>query len=271
MNDYFKRLTNLLFLLLAILILILGVTQFGRRIAVGAFSPFLSAWEWCTRRVAGVSNKLFDTEKERMDAERAALLSELLAQKRGVDELAEENRQLRRQLSMEPPVGWRGVYAPVILRDPVTWNWEFIISKGSDDGIKVGNLALFGDVAIGRVTEVFHKTAKVSTLASPVCKFSVFVVAANGEEYPGILQGQGAANGGDPPECTVDYLPKMAEIAEADAVVTSGLGGAMPYRIPVGKLRAAPQLVDNARLRVQVGPLADFRKIHYITLLVEGD
>ena len=269
MNDYFKRLTNLLFLLLAILVVILGVTQFGRRIAVGAFSPFLAAWQWCTRRASGVSEKLFDTDKERIDAERAALLSELLAQKRGIDELAEENRQLRQQLSMEPPVGWRGVHASVILRDPVTWNWEFIISKGSEDGISAGNLVLFGDVAIGRVSEVFHKTAKVSTLASPNCKFSVFVVAANGDEHPGILQGQGAANGGDPPECTVDYLPKMAELSDGNQVVSSGLGGAMPYRIPVGKLKGAPQLVDNARLRAQVTPLADFRKIHHVTLLVK--
>ena len=51
---------------------------------------------------------------------------------------AEENRQLRAMLDLEPKPGYDYVACDVLLRDPWMWNSGFTIDRGSKDGLQVG-------------------------------------------------------------------------------------------------------------------------------------
>ena len=272
MNDYFKPIIYLLALIFVLLLACIPMTEFGRRLASGTFKPFLLLWEKAVQAGDRVTGKVFATDAEREEKLREEKLGELLEAVRSSDKIREENRQLRRMMELEPPKDWRALYAQVILRDPLTWNRCFMVSRGSKDGVRLGNPVLFQDVLIGRVTEIFQETAKVSTLASPECKCSVFVVGEEGEEYPGIFRGESEANGSGIIFCSVDYLPKLAVIRDGALVVTSGLGVEIPYGIPMGVVipqadGSGTELVDNARRRVQVRPAADFRKLYFVTIL----
>ena len=276
MNDYFKRIITLLSLLLAVLLVCVGMTQFGRRLAAGTFKPFLVLWERMVHAASRTTGRVFATEKEREGMNREKRLAELLVAVQATEKLQEENRQLRKMMDLPVPDAWRAVYAQVILRDPLTWNTSFLVSRGSKDGVRLGSPVLFQDELIGRVTEIYQETAKVSTLASSECKFSVFVLGEHWEEYPGIFQGDGEANGNGIITCTIEYLPKLADFKEGARVVTSGMGRDVPHGIFVGFITptedgAASSLVDNARRCAKVRPAADFRKLYYVTILVNNN
>lgn len=212
-------------------------------------------------------------------AEREALLSELLVRSRAVEDVKLENLQLRATLKLDAPPDWKALRAEVIMRDPVTWNWEFRIGRGSADGIRPGNAVLLEDCLIGRVSQVFNESACVLTLASPRCKLSVYAVNASGIRFSGICRGNGGLSGGAPPFCTVDYLPKEAELAPGDITLTSGLGTETPFGIPVGLLTTPAdnpaanilELVDNARARAAITPIADFSNVHFVTVFINSN
>ena len=74
-------------------------------------------------------------------------------------------------------------------------------------------------------------------------------------------------------ECRVDFLPKDASLSPGDAVVSSGMGGQLPYGIPVGilvtdEIGRCPILIDNARAMSFVMAAADVAHIRFVTVFV---
>ena len=217
-------------------------------------------------------NVLNGNDDERADSNEI-LLSELLAKQREFNDVKEENRQLRSMLDVDAPVGWRAIRAEVIMRDPANWMLEFRISRGEQDGIRLGAPVLAGNSLVGRVIETYNESALVATVASPDCRLSVFVQNADGLSFPGVFCGTSRMDSGSKVECRVDFLPKDASLSPGDAVVSSGMGGQLPYGIPVGilvtdEIGRCPILIDNARAMSFVMAAADVAHIRFVTVFV---
>lgn len=237
------------FLALLVCLLLLfaaGLSRFGRRTGSGVMSPFMAVFRSVCGVASGVWNGVFSGEGSDVTGSYEVLLREAEVRIAGVQELVEENRQLRTLMKLPPLPGWKALYAEVIMRDPAVWNWSFRINLGEADGVVPGAPVLFGSHIVGRVSEVFNRSADVATLVNPVCRIGVQVISANGV-YPGILRGDGAVSGGGP-AAIVDYLPKDAVIEDGAAIVTSGLGTELPAGVPVGIVRGGGRIVDDARM-----------------------
>ena len=76
----------------------------------------------------------------------------LAAQVQRLREMEADNERLRQELRMPRWSDYREIYAEVILRDPATWNEQFVISKGLNDGIETGDLVLSFEFAPERVS-----------------------------------------------------------------------------------------------------------------------
>ena len=256
------------------LLLMFGLSSLGRRASSGASSPFMAICQNVRHNLGRVWNVLSGKEDEKTEADEN-LLSGLLAGQREFNDVKEENRQLRAMLGLDVPAGWRPIRAEVIMRDPANWMLEFRISRGEQDGVRIGSPVLAGDSLAGRVVEVYNESARVATIASPECRLSVFVQNGDGISFPGVFSGASRMDTGTKVECRVDFLPKDAVLSPGDPVVTSGMGGQLPYGIPVGMLVTdeigrCPIIIDNARAMSPVMAASDIARTRFVTVFVAG-
>ena len=271
-NPYTKRqITTVLFVVVPLLLLF-GLSNLGRRASVGATSPFMTICQNVKHNIVRAWNALSGKEDEKAEAD-GILLSGLLAERREFNDVKEENRQLRTMLGLDAPVGWRPIRAEVILRDPTNWMLEFRISRGEQDGVRIGSPVLAGDSLVGRVIEVYNESSLVATIASPDYRLSVFVQNGDGLSFPGVFFGVSRMDSGSKVECRVDFLPKDVTLSPGDAVVTSGMGGQLPYGIPVGMLVTdemgrCPIIIDNARAMSHVMAASDVARARFVTVFV---
>jgi rod shape-determining protein MreC len=173
----------------------------------------------------------------------------LRAQVQRLQELEDDNERLRQELRMPRWSNFHEVYAEVILRDPATWSEQFVISKGSNDGIETGDLVLTFQFAprggtpscvlAGRVTEVTARTAVVATVVNPLCRLSVTIEESGAS---GTLTGNGASS----MTALVSRLPLKNKYGIGEQVVTSGYSERTPRGILVGSLTDAPVGANHA-------------------------
>ena len=257
-----------LFILLP-LMLVFGLSIIGRRTANAVFTPFISITDYLGETAGRMWGYIVGRKASSKQVTDEILLNELLASRRSYDDLIAQNEQLRAMLDLPPLPGWRAIHAELTTRDPATWNREFWIGCGSDDGLELGNPVLSKGYLVGRVVELFNRSARVATLSSPECRLSVFVQNGEKEFFPGILTGDGGLHVAAPASVLVDYLSKDARVTVDNLVLTSSLGNEVPYGIPVGTLLVGkggrcPTIVKHAYAQAHVKPFADFIKLHFV-------
>ena len=180
-----------------------------------------------------------------------------------------ENRELRALLGLPVSAGWRRVAAPVVVRDPVTWNRRFRVGKGSAHGVHEGALVLAGSDVVGRVAEVSRTTALVLTVADPACKLSVRLPKTGAT---GVLSGRLTQKWHGVPLCLVNYLPREKVYDSGEVVVTSGLGGPVPPGIRIGHVipwdtGQPARIVKTAYVQVLMRPTARFDALRHVAVL----
>ena len=122
----------------------------------------------------------------------------------------------------------------------MTWNEQFVIDRGSDDGISEGdpvvssavirNMSVPTAILVGRIKSVSKHTAVVSTLLSPDFKLSVTLAKSRAS---GILEGAGNA---EMEFSILRYIPVKTHLAEGDIAFTNAYSGNNPPGIPVGEI-----------------------------------
>lgn len=267
-----KLITSGLLLLVAAAVPVLLWVQPVRRIAGGALLPFLRAKEAVQERIEALVDKAMPLdESERAQWRRTErLVAQLQIQVRTAKNALEENRELRLYYELAPASGWRLVVAPIIARDPITWNRTFRIGKGSRQGVLVGAAVMAGNQVLGRVAEVTPNSAVVTTLADPACRLSVRLPASNAV---GIIGGRVDQDWHAAPRCRITALPRDDDYAADEYVVTSGLGGTVPAGLPIGRVTAwedgsVKRIVDTAYAELLVVPTAEYSVFHFIAVVV---
>lgn len=202
-----------------------------------------------------------------------------------VDELREENQELREQLasieagevsntdaaeqlaeltrSLELP--WAGdlpkVTAQVTSGPRSNFSHAIEINKGSDQGIKVGMPAVTGGGLVGRVSQVSGGRATVELVSDP--EFRVGVRLA-GTGALGTARGQGR---GEPLVVDASIEPGT-DVAAGTGVVTSGVDRSLyPDAIPVGKVRTTREGAGGLSLELILDPLVDVDRLSYVSIL----
>jgi rod shape-determining protein MreC len=224
----------------------------------------------------------FGDSLDELDAEAAAEFERLQQQVdtlqnqvREAEIAIRENRELRSLMALPEPVDWQRITAPVIARDPVSWDQRFRIGKGSLHGIEVGQLVINADGAVGRVVSVSGTTAAVATVVNHNCKLSVRIVASDVVGIYRGLPGGGSVQriaGGQ-----ITYLPRDTVYEEGQKVVTSGLTRNVPGGIPVGKIGLSHQeqkvreIVNGIYAKVWVKVPQEKRDFRFVGVLMRAD
>ncbi len=217
------------------------VRRTAARMSADFYYPFLKA-------VRGMENSYADASLLMQNSKTlaAALVKlqkenfELASGRAILQDLRAENEMLRQTLRLRRKRNFIPVFAEVLTRDPMSWNEQFVIDRGSDSGISEGdpvvtsavirNMSVPTAVLIGRIKSVSRHSAVVSTLLSRDCRLGVTLAQSRAS---GILEGAEDPGTG---AAVLRYLPVKTHTTEGEVAFTNSYSGNNPPGIPVGEV-----------------------------------
>jgi rod shape-determining protein MreC len=238
-----------------------GAVATVQRGAMVAMRPFMKASNDLESAVEGMGGESLSPARmrERLAAaeqERDRLKLEVVQ----LDEILEENNQLRRALQYQEKSPLSLVAARILSRKPAQWYSTVVIDKGGEDGIVVDSPVIvpIGEEAglVGKISEVVGpKSAVVLLLTDEMCQVSAKLQHS---QEQGILSGQrGALH--SVPNLRLRYLPKEVEAGPGSQVFTSGTGELFPANLYLGEVVSLRIGIIDAEAVVR--PAVDFEDL----------
>ena len=264
--------------LLALLLVFAGYRALRRSAGLllgDFFYPYLALSQRTTQGVSEQSLLLLS--RSELAAKAEALMKEnskLAIRVNETQNLAEDNRELRKLLKLPAPSGWNYSTAQVLLRDPMFWRERFTVSINPDSGIEPGAAVISSGpdgvpALVGVVSRVGRRNAEVETLFSPRLRLSL--AFENG--------GTGFLNTGERQPVSgklpVGHMPVNLKYATGEKVYSTGYETGIPRGVRIGTLSTADG-VDSSFTSAQyitglVTPQADFDNLRYLLIAIPSD
>lgn len=137
-----------------------------------------------------------------------------------------------------------------------------IINKGSRSGIQEGELVIDEKGVVGQIVEVSLIKSKVLLVSDAA---SAVPVRNSRTSETAILVGNNSFR-----HLSLIHLPKTAEVAEGDVLLTSGLGGKYPAGYPVGVVHRVEKPLGEPFIQVDVRPYTKYYRNQFV-LVVRDD
>jgi rod shape-determining protein MreC len=230
-----------------------------------AFSRVLSPVQFAIGRVSRPMLRSLDhlgrltaveTENDQLRRENAELRAEVIA----LREAQIENENLRHQLNFKSAVPhFKLLSAEVIGRDPNNLLQYILIDRGRLDGLEPGMPVLTAEGLVGRVSQVSAASAKVMLITDPSSSVTALIQSSRAT---GVVQGYSSH------ELVMRYIPQLAEVAPGDVVLTSGLGGNFPKRLPIGQVVEVSYQDVHMFREARVIPAANLSDLEMIMVLL---
>lgn len=191
--------------------------------------------------------------------------SELESKALDYDSLKEENEKLREMLNFK---NQRSEYdyigCDIIGKSGNGLLDQFVINKGSKDGIAKQMIAITEQGLVGQVTSVGSNWAIVQSLANENIAVSGIVESTN--DNGGIVKGYKDSD--NRLLAKLYYLPLDSNIKKGDVVLTSGLGGVYPKGIRIGSVTDVEEDKGKVMKNAIIKPYVDFNKIEEVFIVL---
>ncbi len=256
-------------LIAAALLLVFSILSLGLKrspalkkvegLVVSVTAPGLQALEYVVRPVKQLWLGYFYLVGVRQ--ENAALtrrLQELTQKEVQYQEAQQALKRLEALLELKRQVAQPIIGARVIAYDPSLWSRSAMIDQGRDKGIKPGLPVLAQQGLVGRVVETYPGYSKVMLIVDRNSGADAMVQRTR---VRGILQGKGANR------CSLEYVPKNADVKLGDLVLASGLGGIYPKGLVFGKVSAANKQNPGVFQEIEVTPTVDLSALEEVLVV----
>lgn len=204
-------------------------------------APF-SAWRFVSETFR--TRESLQEDNERLAGENR----ELRLRQMRFEALEQENERLREARASSARVAERSLVAEILRVDLDPYRQRVLIDKGYRAGVFVGQAALDAEGVFGQVTRVGPVSAEIIMISDPEHAIPVQI---NRTGVRTIAVGLGQTS-----KLMLPYLPRNADIAEGDLVVSSGLGGVFPPGYPVARVAEVTRDPAEPLLSVGATPLA---------------
>ncbi|MFW0862409.1 MAG: rod shape-determining protein MreC [Candidatus Komeilibacteria bacterium] len=175
-------------------------------------------------------------------------------------ELRRENEYLRSELDFVKREQ-EDVLVTQIISKPLLQNDLFIINRGSDDGIKVGQPVLAEQgVLVGKIFAVEKHQASVALLSNS--SSTVAVTLNNNTHTQGVVQGSMGLG------LLMDLIPPEEAINMDDLVFTSGLEDMIGQNYLIGKIANILSGDTELYQKAEVVPSIDYRQLRILTVVL---
>ncbi len=159
---------------------------------------------------------------------------------------------LKKQLAL-PVSGAR-----VVAYDPSQWSRCVIIDMGKSEGAAVGLPVLSAAGIVGRIVETYPHYAKVMLI---VDRNSGADAIIQRNRVRGIIQGKGGNR------CSLEYVPKNADVEVGDLVLASGLGGIYPAGQTFGRVTQVDKSGGGPFQDIMVAPAENLSALEEVLIV----
>ena len=159
---------------------------------------------------------------------------------------------LKRQVAL-PVIGAR-----VIAYDPTLWSRSAIINQGKAQGVKEGLPVLAPQGIVGRIVAVYPEYSKVMLIVDRKSGADAMIQRTR---IRGMLKGKGGNR------CSLEFVPKSADVQVGDLVLASGLVGLYPKGLVFGKVTAANKKNPGVFQEIEVSPNVDLSTLEEVLVV----
>jgi rod shape-determining protein MreC len=225
-------------------------------VMITAASPGLQALEYLGRGVKRLWLGYFDLVGARQEnLQLRQTLEEYRQKEVRYQEAQQALTRLEGLLELKRQVALPVIGARVIAYDPSLWSRCALIDQGKAQGVKNGLPVLAPEGIVGRVVETYPQYAKVILIVDRKSGADAMVQRSR---VRGILQGKGGNR------CSLDFVPKNADVQVEDLVLASGLGGIYPKGLVFGKVSEANKKNPGVFQEIEVTPTVDLSTLEEV-------
>ena len=203
------------------------------------------------------------TRTKELQKENEALkekLADIQTNKAKAELLEKENKDLKKLLNIKTSKNTKKTYAKVIGTD-FSQGYYITVDKGSNDGIKVGDIAVFGSAIVGRTEEVFDKLSKIKPISSPDISVGSIISRTEALGYT-----EGSRENFSHNKVSLYLFGGTDFAAAGDRISTSGLGTSYPEGLLIGTVTDS---TDRKTRRAEVTLAVDLFSLRHVTILTE--
>lgn len=232
-------------------------------------TPFRAGANFFLDKVEGAYDYAFRYHNlEDQVAELQQQVAELEQQNRAEQSALEENQRLRALLDLSQARRDFVFEAATVTGDTSTsWESTLTISKGTVHGVQEGQCVVTENgYLVGVVADVGLNWATVTTIIDPEITMGARIDSSGTAamlESDLDLMDQGL--------CRLGYLDTTVDIAEGDAVLTSGIGGTYPAGLTIGHIREVALTSSGMERYAVVEPAADLSALQEVFVIKEFD
>ncbi|MDW8799866.1 rod shape-determining protein MreC [Clostridium sp. A1-XYC3] len=181
------------------------------------------------------------------------------------DSLKNENERLREMLNFKDQRSeYNYIGCDIIGKSGSGLLDQFVINKGSKDGIEKQMIAITSQGLVGQVTSVGSNWAIVQTLANENLAVSGTIESTN--DNSGIVKGYKDSD--NRLLAKLYYLPLDSNVKKGDVILTSGLGGLYPKGIRIGSVINVEEDKGKVMKNAVIKPYVDFNKLEELFIVM---
>lgn len=144
-------------------------------------------------------------------------------------EMESQNQKLQELLGYVKQRRQSGLPAPVVGRSADHWWQQLVLGRGSNDGVKVGDVVMAPGGVIGRIVNVTPNTSRVLLLSDPSSRTGVAISRSRSMGY---MRGQSGNR------AIMEFFDKVPDVRRGDVVSTSAFSQLFPASLPVGRIES---------------------------------
>jgi rod shape-determining protein MreC len=229
------------------------------RVAIAIVAPFQKAIVSTTRFFSDIWEHYFFLitvvdENRNLQKE----LQQALVLNHRLKEAALSNERLRKLFNLQQEMEKPLVAAQVVGKDPSPWFQSVLLDKGRDDGVEEGQPVINPEGVVGIVVEATSHYAKVMLITDPNSAVDAIIQDS---------RARGIIKGGARGSCVLNFVLRKYEVAEGDAVVSSGMDGVFPKGLPIGKVTTIVKREAGIFQDVSVIPFVDFERLEEVLVV----
>ena len=137
---------------------------------------------------------------------------------------------------------------------------QIVINKGSNDNLKVGQVALGSNGVLGQITQITPINASI-LIASDPTQFVPIKNARNG------IQGMSQGVAENKHQLLVKFIEPDSDIKINDVFVSSALGSKFPNGYPVGRVTHAEQRKNESFMYITLEPIQQIHNLEFVVIL----
>jgi len=186
---------------------------------------------------------------------------ELMQQVAILNEAERENEMLRGQLDFSDKLCSSGtcmdwMMAKVVAKSPNSFERYIVIDLGSSSGVRENQAVVYsGGILLGKVTQVFEHTSKISLLTSSESSINAITQMSRSN---GVVKGQFSTG------VRLEMINQNEELEDGELIITSGLEDGIPKGLLIGKASRIEESANKIFKEANVDLFVDFNKIEEV-------